>query len=104
MLREHKSRWHSQSSNYFLIKSSTATSIAVIPVLIVGAGSGAQNAECKEGSDSPVSWDFLKASCLTPPTTNMQMGIFGSTRPYSEKSSPPIVGLRLITFASPKQD
>src|ERR1017187_1571588 len=72
--------------------SSTKAVMVVTPALIVGSGIGAQRGECSDGRGLPVRWLSLRASGLTPPTFIMQMGTFGSIRPNSEKSSPPIEG------------
>jgi hypothetical protein len=50
--------------------------MAVMPVLMVGSGTGAQSGECRDGRALPVEWCSFIASALTPPTMNMQMGIF----------------------------
>src|SRR5438876_259130 len=84
--------------SFFPVSSSTAAVIAVTPTLIVGSGSGAQRGEWSDGSGLPVCPLSLRVSGLTPPTTNMKIGILCSVRPYSPKSSPPIEGFFLITL------
>src|SRR5258708_4093090 len=81
--------------------SSPAAVIAVTPVLRVASGAGAQSGEWRDGSALPVRWLSFRTSGSTPPTRNMQMGIFCCVSPYSEKSSPPMDGGDFTTFDGP---
>src|SRR5437879_13792422 len=92
------------SGNYFLpASSSTATVIAMTPVLIVGSGSGANWLECSEGRDLPVFSLSASLSGFTAPSQNRQIGILSFVRPYSLKSSPPMTGFIGRTLVSPNQ-
>lgn len=56
-------------SRYFFIKSRTALVIAIMPVRMVGSGTGANLLECRLGSGSaPGFFEAAILSGATPPT------------------------------------
>ena len=88
-------------SSHFFINSSTAVVIPIMPVRMVGSGTGANLLECRLGNSFP---SFLYSAIFagsTAPMWKSTAGIEWSARLYSEKSSPPIVGSTIWTFSSP---
>ena len=88
--------------SYLFIKSITALVMPMIPVRIVGSGTGANLLECRLGNG--VAPGFLLSATFagsTAPTLNMKAGTEWSGRLYSLKSSPPIVGSFGMTFSFP---
>src|SRR5438045_8838397 len=77
----------------------------MMPVRIVGSGTGANLLECRLGSGGAPGF-LLSATFAgsTAPTLNMNAGIEWSGRLYSEKSSPPIVASFGTMLSAPRAD
>ena len=65
--------------------------------------SGAYVLECTIGNGFPVARNCLIRSVDTVPSANIKIGTLWRVRPYIPKSSPPIVGCRLISAPLPSQ-
>src|SRR6266705_1683317 len=101
-------QWFNNLTNYiglayFFIKSSTAVVIAMIPVRIVGSGTGANLLECRVGNSFPACLYSAIFAGSTAPMWKLTAGIEWSDRLYSEKSSPPITASTIFTFSFPKE-
>src|SRR5438876_10903051 len=59
---------------HFFSSSTTALVIPIIPVRMVGSGTGANLLECKLGNGVPLFFDSATFAGSTAPTTNMNAG------------------------------
>jgi hypothetical protein len=76
--------------------------MAFTPVSILGSGTGLKNGECSDGRVTPFALAPATASGACVPSQNRQSGTFSLVRPYSAKSSAPMMGSRVNTLAAPR--
>src|SRR4026209_2262253 len=86
---------------YFFINSSTAAVIAFTPARMVGSGTGANNAECSDGTGFPVRLLSARTFASVAPSQNITAGIWFPSKANLPKSSAPMTGGTKKTLSLP---